>query len=536
MPATKPLPFDPPFNQQLVKQKAASARQGPDMSKPHYRRRTLLPIPPEDVSAEATEAAGLHPAILAHNHSPGLVVCPNGDLLAIFFSASRSSTEYWPNVSFIASRLRYGAEEWDMPSLFYDFPDVNDQTSLLWNDNGTLWHFSGGAGLVGVPFRIQKSSDNGATWSPIAFPTLTGEIGTYSPQPINTAFRGPDGTIYVSSDGNGGESLLWASSDNGNTWRDTGGRSAGRHTGFVMLKNGAFLGMGGKSTDIDGYMPKAISRDGGKTWTKSKTPFSMLGSNQRPTLLRLASGRLFFAGDFQHRFQQPGTPGPAGITERGAYVALSEDEGETWLIKKLPGALAHESYVLKDRKPVGNEHPTLGYAVARQAANGVIHLITTMNHPSLHFELNEAWILDRQAGMDDGKPPKAQSERVIEREFYPGGRLRSQWSGVIASDGRYLLDGPEIFYHEDGRKWHEATYQLGRKAGTETYWDRAGNKVWIWQYQADGTAAWTQYWPDGSRRTESRWQARECTGMARHWNHAGQLILQRQMKAGEIER
>ena len=55
--------------------------------------------------------------------------------------------------------------------------------------------------------------------------------------------------------------------------------------------------MGGKSSDIDGYMPKSISSDKGKTYSISKTPFPWLGSNQRPTLIRLKSGRLFFAGD-----------------------------------------------------------------------------------------------------------------------------------------------------------------------------------------------------------------------------------------------
>ena len=63
------------------------------------------------------------------------------------------------------ARLRFGSDRWDFPSLLYDFADVNEQSSLLWNDAGVLFHFGGGAGLTGVPFRWQTSHDNGATWS-----------------------------------------------------------------------------------------------------------------------------------------------------------------------------------------------------------------------------------------------------------------------------------------------------------------------------------------------------------------------------------
>ena len=136
----------------------------------------------------------------------------------------------------------------------------------------------------------------------------------------------------------GGTSVLWTSEDNGQTWRDPGSRSAGRHTTYCLLKDGGILGMGGKNTDIDGFMPSVVSRDGGKTWEKSKTVFPALGGNQRPSLLRLQSGRLFFAGDFQHLEGKH----PAGVTNWGSYVALSEDDGQTWHIKPLVGTQPHE--------------------------------------------------------------------------------------------------------------------------------------------------------------------------------------------------
>ena len=203
--------------------------------------------------------------------------------------------------------------------------------------------------------------------------------------------------MYVGSDAVNAESVLWKSKDDGKTWSDPGGRTNGRHTAFAILKDGRLLGMGGKNSDIDGFMPKSISKDGGKTWQFSKTPFPALASNQRPTLVRLKSGRLFFAGDAQDNAGKQ----PDGFTmPRGAYVALSDDEGETWKIKRLPGAEDHETPARAKR--LGG--PTLGYAVAAQAPNGVIHLITSMNAQALHFALNEAWML---AAPDTTRTPTA---------------------------------------------------------------------------------------------------------------------------------
>jgi hypothetical protein len=57
--------------------------------------------------------------------------------------------------------------------------------------------------------------------------------------------------------------------------------------------------------------------------------------------VKLASGRLFFAADWQNREGKQ----PAGVTNRGSFVALSDDEGKTWKIKALPGTLPHENWV-----------------------------------------------------------------------------------------------------------------------------------------------------------------------------------------------
>ena len=525
-PASEPAALVPSYLQQGVRQTTDHARIGPDPGRPHYRKRHLLPTPPENTGREAIDAAGLHPSIRWHNHSPGFEVCPNGDLLLVIYTASYR--EYEPEVSLIGSRLRFGADQWDMPAPFLGFPNANNHAPLLWNDGGALHLFWGNPRLQNAfPFQWTSSEDNGATWSEVRFPGFRGDVGAHSRQPINTAFRGQDGTMYVASDAVKGSSVLWASSDNGRTWYDTGGRSAGRHTTYAMLNDGSILGMGGKNTEIEGYMPAAISRDGGKSWEREKSPFCKQASNQRPSILRLQSGRLFFACDLQERkgFQ------PEGFPERGALVALSDDEGQTWHIKKLVGAQEHESDA--------SWGATIGYSAARQAPNGVIHLITTMNSPCLHFEMNEAWILDRAAEVPcDADLLRSKATEISDledhEERYPDGRMRVTWSAGTANDGRYLLHGTETWYHPNGSRQREAAYRLGCKVGVETYRSSDGKTAWTWEHGDDGHSRWTQYWPNGRKKAESTWRDFKCDGVATRYDPSGTLIGKASFRDGEL--
>ena len=331
--------------------------------------------------------------------------------------------------------------------------------------------------------------------------------------------------------------MLWASRDEGKTWFDTGGRTAGRHTTFALLKDGRILGMGGKNTNIDGYMPKTYSSDWGKTWSKPvKTPFPAMGGNNRPTILRLKSGRLLFASDFQ--LYQKENPPPAEIKERGSFVALSDDEGETWHIKTLDMALPHETRQIPKikREWGGGDHDygTIGYAAAIQAPNGVIHLMTSMNHPSQHFAMNEAWILSAQKGEANQVVAGARSEVRKQEERYPNGKVKATWSSRTGANGDYVLHGPETWYYPDGKKKYEVTYQDGRKTGKESFWLQGGVLKWGWNHRPDGTSTWTQYRTDGSKKIESHWRGFKADGLATHWNSKGGVIQQITFKDGAI--
>lgn len=497
-------PVVPPYVTQGVKlTTAADAAHGPDPAKPYLRRRPLLPMPLEGpINYVKEHRAGLHPSFRHHNHSPGFEVLPNGDALLVIYS---SDWEYEPEVSLIAARLRFGADRWDMPCPFVDTPGANDHAPLLWNEGGTLRLFWGNPYAEGhFPFQYLVSNDQGATWSAVNYPRITGPLGKdlERPQPINTMLRDGAGTLYLAVDAGGGgplgsQSMLWATSDGGATWHDTLGRTFGRHTTFVLKRDGSILGLGGKNTGIGNFMPSAASTDGGKTYQMGKTPFSQLSSGQRPCIIRLASGRLFMCGDY---YPSKRAQKPASIKEDGSYVALSDDDGATWRIKRLPGTFS-----------VQRGKPSLGYTVARQAPNGVIHLITSCNEPGLHYELNEAWILSDTVGADDDQAmnrshASAVTQVQAHRENYADGTPRVTWSSGLADDGRVLLQGRETWFYPDGRKQREADYNLGVLTGRETCWSPTGAKESEWDHRADGTSVWRTWWSDGSLRSESTWK------------------------------
>src|SRR5690606_26442269 len=136
--------------------------------------------------------------------------------------------EYEPGMSLMATRLRVGADEWEMPSWLVDMPDACDNTPLLWTEGDTVRLFFSNTKAFGAfPFNWIESKDSGATWSEVKYPHFTTPVGPHSRQPINTVVRDAAGAVYVPSDGDGASSVLWRSADNFQTWQDLGGRTGG---------------------------------------------------------------------------------------------------------------------------------------------------------------------------------------------------------------------------------------------------------------------------------------------------------------------
>ncbi len=397
-PATGAVPVPPlPANAQQVSQDVPpNLAHGPDPTRPYFLGPREYVKPP---------SADDCPEFNRHNHCPALVNCPNGDLLAIWYTCG---TEPGRELGIVASRLPYGADQWQVASSYWDAPDRNDHASALWvDDDGTIYHFNGlsAAATWGNLATVMRTSrDNGATWSKARL--IMPEHGLHH-MPVESVIGTREGAILVPCDavtgGNGGTAIL-LSRDRGQTWEDPGeGQAApdfatgavgawiaGIHAGVVQLTDGRLLAFG-RGDSIDGQMPMSVSSDMGRSWTYQASPFPPIGGGQRLAILRLREGPILLCS-FGRDVRLQDAAGNQQ-TGSGLFAALSEDDGQSWEIHRL---------ITDDGPPRiidggGNTGPfTLGplsaeprgYLSICQAADGVIHLISSKQH----YAFNLAWL------------------------------------------------------------------------------------------------------------------------------------------------
>ena len=382
-PATRPLPIVPPerYRRNVSQAVPADLRHGPDPSRPYFHGpRPYVKIPPGSTG----------PLFSGHNHDPAIAECPNGDLLAIWYTCV---TETGRELGLAASRLRRGQEEWEPAAPFWHTPDRNDHAPALWFDGEkTLYHFNGlstAATWGSLAVILRTSTDNGATWSKARL--IMPEHGLRH-QPVESVFRTREGYIVLPADavtGGDGGTAIHVSRDGGKTWADAGGTIAGIHAGVVQLKDGRLMALG-RGDEIEGRMPQSISADMGKTWTRSASPFQPIGGGQRLVFLRLKEGPLFIAS-----FAKDMPVTDAGGKQRnvsGLYAALSFDEGESWPARRLvsddgPGREVETT----DGRPFTMSWESAeprGYLSVCQTADGVVHLIGSRQH----YAFNLAWL------------------------------------------------------------------------------------------------------------------------------------------------
>ena len=540
------------LNQSGVHQGTAEARNVPDPSVPYFNVEIALPTPPAYVArAQAPrdlgELAGLDHGVYYHNHSAGMEVMPNGDVLAVYFSTPAGLAEADPRTTFIQARLRNGSLEWDLPELFFETHGYNDQSALLWRNGDKVYFFGGGRKISDwVPFRVATSTDNGANWT-FVVPQLDKPATDYTAQPISNGFTDPDGNIYFPCDADGSQSFLWRSPD-GIHWEDMGGRTGGRHSTIVPLDDkGNLLSIGGKNANVDGWTPQNVSSDWGKTWSESvASPFPQLGSAQRPCMIRLASGNLLLVTDsYLLKYNILAPEGWEYGNE--PVVAISKDNGKTWRMKNIPYGLPHNN-------PSRSANSSLGYVTLRQGDNGMIHVLTTANANNLHFSFNEAWVWSDEetvwapkVGLQGGEL-KSYKEKYLNSRGKRTGKVKSTWSARTMPDGSYLLDGELKDFYPNGKLQHKVTYSYGRKTGHEEFWDAEGHLLWYWDRNLEtNVGTYVRFWPNGARKVMSTWnllpKARDrdrqyigyvANGPAVHWDEQGSICGQYVFENGRL--
>jgi sulfatase modifying factor 1 len=368
LPATRPLPPASSTVARIANDEVSNDRSPP--------RRVAVPDPKKAYfddfkGRRATIPENTWgPIFSAHNHFAACCVCPNGDVLACWYTTKSESGR---ELAQAASRLAAGSDKWQPASLFFDVPDVNDHAPVLLTHKGRIYHFASQSlrGWDETTNVMRTSDDNGTTWSKPRI--IFRREGPHNLSQACSAFATDDGTIALAVDGSGHRSgSLLLSRDEGKTWTIAGGdlrKAAGGkyaiHPAIARGKNRlviAFL----RGPDP---MPRLISTDRGENWTASDTPFGGIGVGQKATALRLKSGALLLCTNDTRK--------PPITEQRGTLAALSYDDGKTWPhVRHVPG--------------VG------GYMSADQAPNGVIYLFGSRMSCAA---FNEAWLKD----VDDSK-------------------------------------------------------------------------------------------------------------------------------------
>jgi hypothetical protein len=388
-PATPPLPAVAPERhaRDVLPRRPQAPRQAPE------RHGFSGPSPYVQIPEDS-----FGPLFSHHNHAPALAECPNGDLLAAWFT---TQTERGREVGVAASRLRFGSDSWDPAAPFWDPPDRNDGALALWSDGvQTLYHFNSlsvAATWGPMAILMRTSTDSGASWSKAR---LIVPEHHRRRQVVPSVFRARGGEIVLPADASPtsqGGSALHISRDDGETWIDAGGTIAGIHTGVAQLEDGSLVAVG-RGDNVDGRMPRSRSRDMGKSWRTDASPFPPIGGGQRPVLRRLREGPLLlvsFARESETLAVE--TTDASGRRRRiyGMFAALSYDGGESWPRIRVVGSDPEtpEPRATTNGEPfeMSRSHgEPRGYLTAIQGRDGRVHLVSSWNHYSFDLEWLEA--------------------------------------------------------------------------------------------------------------------------------------------------
>jgi predicted neuraminidase len=369
-------------------------------------------VAPEKPLHEAELVFPLHPK---HNHAPGIIECPNGDLLVSWYRGSGERTA--DDVAVYGARKKAGSDKWGDAFLMADtpgFPDCNttmfvDRTGKLWlfwpvvlanswesclthyrvssdyqADGPPRWEWQGVLALkpadfeevmlrefprwkervADIPLKRDISEDalkkrvgdkllSRLGWQPRCKPTVLASGRILLPLYSDTYSAG----------------LMAVSDDGGKTWT-----ASQPLAGFGSIQPAV---LERKDGSLVAYMREngplkkvrlAESKDGGKTWgTVGTTELPNPGSGL--DAVRLAGGNWLLV-------YNDTTRGRSSLA-----VSLSDDEGKTW--KWTRHLERHES---------GSYH----YPAVIQARDGTVHAVysyfVTGGKSMKHARFNEAWV------------------------------------------------------------------------------------------------------------------------------------------------
>lgn len=311
-----------------------------------------------------------------YKHPASFTELANGDLYLVYYGGAG---EYAIATGVYGARFTNG--KWSKPQLIAADPFRSVGNGVVWQaPDGVVWLFYVVRwGETWSTSRIQAkvSKDNAATWSdsyvvseregmmvrgrPIVLADGDYLLPAYHETGNDPEFVGPDTTSRF---------LRWNKKTT--RWEETGViRSAKGNLQPAAVEIApnhlvAYARRGGGYGPVkDGYIVKAESRDGGRTWTPG-TDTKFPNPNAAIDLIRLKSGALVLVYNNSMGDRTPLT------------AALSLDGGQTW---------AHQRNLAAGKD-------SYAYPVALQTKDGKIHVVYTSNGRKVieHAVFDEAWV------------------------------------------------------------------------------------------------------------------------------------------------
>jgi len=237
-------------------------------------------------------------------NSHGGPVCieyPDGRIVAFYTNVSDHNLDGWSEYSVSADRGR----TWEMYNKFdysYRAYQKRPQRSAwvqegLVTDKGTgvlfVSHFENGKR---VRIVFMRSRDNGVTWSK-AQPVDGDFIGA----PAAVAVSGSASYALFDCDGAKGFHVLYASDDDGKTWRKRSVLPLAKpawYGALCVMEDGRLLA-GAYITADEDHLHYCISQDGGRTWSPHKR--ARLDKKIRDPELAFLDGKYYLHGRSGHK-------------------------------------------------------------------------------------------------------------------------------------------------------------------------------------------------------------------------------------------
>jgi predicted neuraminidase len=314
-----------------------------------------------------------------YKHPASMTELDNGDLYLVYYGGAG---EYAVDTGVFGSRRAKGSGTWTQPERIAHDPFRSVGNAVVWQaPDGLVWLFYVVRyGETWSTSRVQckVSRDRATTWSdssmlfleegtlvrnrPIVLTNGDYLLPLYRETGHDTESTGPDSYSFflrrVAKDG------AWVKSE---PIRSARGNI---QPAVVQLSDRdlvAYCRRGGDyRPETVGYIVRAESHDGGRTWSEGKDS-SFPNPNAAVDLLKLRSGRLLLV--YNHSMNRR-TP---------LSLAVSEDGDRTWPIRR-------------DLRTGENDY---GYPIAFQSGDGRIHVVFTSDRRTVvnHASFEEDWLL-----------------------------------------------------------------------------------------------------------------------------------------------